>query len=782
MKKIVLSLLVLLALSAQAKNVLPTTAENAARNYIRQNKIGTQYSQLELAHTYSNGTADLIFVFNIDTTGFILVSADDRATPILGYSLEGRFQFDQLPENFKQWVESYASSIAFGIEHNAFKDKSAPEKWGLLEDGTIDSKPEAKNVNALISSQWGQGYGYDQMCPAYGWGHAVVGCGATAMAQVIRYYQYPTNGFGSKSYRCSPYGLLSADFYGSTYNYSLMPDQLDYYSSTAEINAVSLLCYHCGVALSMTYESDEYPSGSGSQSTDIPDAFTYFGYFTAEYHRRTADDEAWKTMLRNELDEARPIIYCGYTETSGHAFICDGYRSNDQTFHFNWGWEGYCDGFYQLDNMCDELNLNQEAITNIIPSKFASHTDIIHISEDGTGDGSSWEHAHNDLLTAVSTIAPLIEKPIWVKAGSYTGDTSQNTMLTITSGTSIYGGFNGSETSLDQRDIANNPTILDGQNVQSVVTIANQSLACVTHIEGFTIKNGISDYGHAFYSHGKTMCADLTFIDNHGGETSPIEMINGGTFSRCSFIGNQSTSAPVIMSNNSNIKNSLIAHNEGPALMMQNNSKLIESTIVANNGTAVTTSNANSISGCILWGNQGNITTNGTTAPTIDHTGIDSADCPAGTGNIALDSDNGAANGPHFINPGERGSDNWRLDYGSPCINAGATQISHADRTDITGNERIQNGQADMGCYESSHTAGISEAEIGNLLVYPNPTSEYIRLDTSRPTTLSIFDAAGKCLLRQKVNVGQTTIDFRSYPSGIYYIQMGKKSTKIVRQ
>lgn len=119
MKKIILSLLVILALSAQAKNVLPTTAENAARNYIRQNKIGTQYSQLELAHTYSNGTADLIFVFNIDTTGFILVSADDRATPILGYSLEGRFQFDQLPENFKQWVESYASSIAFGIEHNA---------------------------------------------------------------------------------------------------------------------------------------------------------------------------------------------------------------------------------------------------------------------------------------------------------------------------------------------------------------------------------------------------------------------------------------------------------------------------------------------------------------------------------------------------------------------------------------------------------------------------------------------------------------------------------------
>lgn len=788
MRKIFVVLFCIACLLSQAKTIDPNQARIAAVNYLSREGLLKNNSKLTINKSYIFNGFTCLYVFDIDTTGFILVSADDRTTPILGYSCNGRFDAEQLPTNFSYWVDDYCQSIAYGIEHESFRGDDGTKMWKDLLSGNDGVKGATKNVNALIETQWGQGYGYYNYCPVYGWGHSVVGCGATAMAQIIRHYQYPTNGFGSKLYYCSPYGTLSADFFESTYDYSLMPTQIDYYSSDDEIDAVAQLSYHCGVALSMTYESDENPGGSSSQCSDVPDAFTYFGYFTTQHVHRSNDEALWVRTLREELDNGRPIFYCGYDENlNGHAFICDGYLNNGQTFHFNWGWDGYCDGFYTLNTMVDGLTERHEVVLNIQPSGFASHTDVIHIALDGTGDGSSWEAAHHDLHTAVTTIVPLIKKPIWIKSGLYTGDTNNSTFLEITNSTKIYGGFAGNESDINQRDIKNNPTILDGQNRQSIIYIYGQALGVSTTIDGFTIQNGVST-NRSVFTCANTSCEKLTFINNRGYEHPIIAISNSSTLSHCVISNNRSNDF-VISANKSKIKNSLIANNEGNVFDLTNTSQIFESTITSNFGDVISTSgSASSIDGCIIWNNSGLRSYYDSTAmPTINYSASDHIITNYGTGNIDISSFNNLPTGPRFVNPSlVRGCadtlGDWHLADGSPCINSGAVQVPHQDRTDLDGNNRIEGGRADIGCYESSFTTGISEAEIGNLLVYPNPTSEYIRLDTSRPTTLSIFDAAGKCLLRQKVNVGQTTIDFRSYPSGIYYIQMGEKSAKIVRQ
>lgn len=288
------------------------------------------------------------YVFNFGSDGFVIVSADDKVRPVLGFSTEGAFNNEQMGDNVAFFLGEYTREIQAVVESENTDNRETSRKWGELLDNHFEASRDVV-VGPLITSKWGQGQFYNDLCPAdassiNGGGHALVGCGAIVMGQLMRYWGYPIHGIGSHSYSSTNYGTLSANFADATYNYSLMPNKLSGASSDAQINAVATLLYHCGVSVDMNYGAN----ASWSNSNRIVSAFkNYFGYpATIVYKERSyySDDE-WMAFLKGELDDGAPLLYGGTGTQGGHVFLCDGYRDDDY-FHINWGLSGQYDGYF----------------------------------------------------------------------------------------------------------------------------------------------------------------------------------------------------------------------------------------------------------------------------------------------------------------------------------------------------------------------------------------------------------------------------------------------------
>ncbi|MBO7083264.1 MAG: thiol protease/hemagglutinin PrtT [Bacteroidales bacterium] len=338
---------------------------------------------LSLAYTEtSENGINVCYVFNCQPKGFVIVAADDRMKPILGYSTES--SFDQVaseagPEVF---FDAYRSDLETAIAMNLEQQPEIAAQWQrLAKDGTITDRG-SRTVGPLCTSTWHQTQLYNDQCPVdlegYN-GHVKSGCVANAMAQIMRYWEWPKSGVGSHSYYCygygsTSYGTLTANFGEADYRYELMPDFLDYTSPQYQVDAVALLEYHAGVSVEMEYG----PNASGAYSADAIDAFkTYFRYAssTTLADRDYYSDFQWIELMKNEIDNDRPMYYSAYSYTKdgnrgGHAFVCDGYDEND-FFHFNWGWQGFDNGFYSVNAMnltYHEYNYSHYTSTNLEPN------------------------------------------------------------------------------------------------------------------------------------------------------------------------------------------------------------------------------------------------------------------------------------------------------------------------------------------------------------------------------------------------------------------------------
>ena len=381
---------------------------------------------LQLVTTYSITRGDAAFyVFNTPN-GFVIVSADDCATPILGYSDEGLpFDPDNVPIQLQDYLQGFVEQIQYGIE-NHVQDEITTQQWELMrstgilnnncEDKSLEDKMlellKAKNystiekgkepkvtlptfpknrsnrsVEPLITAQWDQGCYYNTMCPEDENGtcnHVPTGCVATSMGMIMRYWGYPAQGIGSHSYTPDGYPEQTVNFGETTYDWDNMPDQLDENSTQAQIDAVSTLLWHCGVAVQMAYSA----TSSGALDEYIPNAFhDYFGYNGFGYcndaiYRFKEDNTTWLTEVKACLDLERPLLYFATDtgEMGGHAFVCDGYNAEDQ-LHFNWGWGGNGNGYYAVDALDVEgyqFNDNVHALFGILPpSEFQLRYNII---------------------------------------------------------------------------------------------------------------------------------------------------------------------------------------------------------------------------------------------------------------------------------------------------------------------------------------------------------------------------------------------------------------------
>ena len=304
----------------------------------------------------SSDESRTMYMFNIgDSAGFIIVSGDNAVYPILGYSNEGKIDIETMPACVKDWLSGYHQQIIDVRKKELLPTEEVARMW----KGIYVTLKASGHVDPLCKTKWGQDPYYNDMCPydnTYK-ERTVTGCPATAMAQIMKYWEYPTKGFGYHSYNHRKYGSLSAYFGNTYYDWDAMPNEVN---STND--AVALLMYHCGVAVEMNYDVAAN-GGSGSyvkKSLILPPkeqtceyAFpTYFGYDSGiEGKSRTFySDKKWKQLLKDELDNGRPVQYAGRSSGGGHTWVCDGYDENGY-FHMNWGWQGYCDGYYSIDNL-----------------------------------------------------------------------------------------------------------------------------------------------------------------------------------------------------------------------------------------------------------------------------------------------------------------------------------------------------------------------------------------------------------------------------------------------
>jgi hypothetical protein len=304
------------------------------------------------------------YVFNASEAGFVIIAGDDRVNPVLGYSTTGTFDPNRIPDNCQKWLEGYRQEIRYVTLHDLPAAAETERQWSDYFTGAVvkTRKGTASVAPLLGNLQWDQNPYYNNLCPYdnVGQERTVTGCVATAMAQVMKYWNYPAQGTGSHSYNHDKYGTLSANFGLTTYQWSSMPNKLTSSSTSTQKTAVATLMYHCGVSVEMDYGT---ASEGGSAAVTICSGYgisvcaenalkTYFDYKTTlqGIHKIDYTNANWINILKNELDSARPVLYAGRGSGGGHAFVCDGY-DNSNYFHFNWGWSGSNDGYYSLTSL-----------------------------------------------------------------------------------------------------------------------------------------------------------------------------------------------------------------------------------------------------------------------------------------------------------------------------------------------------------------------------------------------------------------------------------------------
>lgn len=395
------------------------TARQLGLKYV-QSHGARQVAELSLAYTQLTESGHpAVYIFNFDN-GFVLVSADDVARPILGYSNDEAFDISNVPDGFAYYLRYYARQIAFARENNLEPEMEVASEWRhVAYDGfENDNSITRGDVAPLISTNWNQDSPYNQLCPSASngpEGHVYAGCVATAMSMVMKRWNWPDHGSGSHSYTPQGYPTQNVDFESTYYNWNNMPNSCNY----SNYQAVAELMWHCGVSVNMQYG----PGASGAYSADVPSAIAnYFRYTSHVNHlyRDLYTKTEWEEMLIVNLEEGFPLYYSGSDTDGGHAFVCCGYRESDRKFYFNWGWSGTLNNYFAIDALNTgwngSFNSNQTAIFDMIPDYvydglIPAATDL-HVTAENAHSKKGYVSWTNPRVSIVGTTLENIEEVV----------------------------------------------------------------------------------------------------------------------------------------------------------------------------------------------------------------------------------------------------------------------------------------------------------------------------------------------------------------------------------
>jgi len=390
-----------------AQRYVQTKRKLPAGEHVRLKYTATQ-RQRNLQQTSARDTI-YYYVFNIEENaggGFIIVSGDDVAAPVLGYSEKGSYDENNLPPNFAYWMDYMQREIRWAITQNEPQSETMRQQWDEYLNGNLTVV--VKSVAPLLSTTWNQNPSpYWDQCPTTSTGdRCLVGCVATATAQIMKYYNHPARGSGqSEAYISYQDGIsinIPSVSFEVNYDWGNMRNSYTGGGYTQQqASAVATILSHVGRAVKMKYS----PTGSGAPSKNVPDALiNYFGYDKSCQIKYRVDynDNSWDQLLKSQIDAGMPVYYAGFGPGVGHAFVCDGYR-DDGTFHFNWGWSGSYDGYFRTTALTPgtrNYNSGQEIVINIKPREeemcnaiavFPYHEGF---ENNGTDFPSCWNQEH----------------------------------------------------------------------------------------------------------------------------------------------------------------------------------------------------------------------------------------------------------------------------------------------------------------------------------------------------------------------------------------------------
>lgn len=384
-KKLVLVLLMTLAVmgTAWAESINESQANRIAAQFMAARSMTTarmtKAAQAPRIGAPAGSEKAAYYVFNADRGGYVIVAGDDRAPAVLGYSDKGFFDAHNVPEAMQSLLDGYAAQIE------------------AIAQGGVKLAPQLKSgaaIRPMIKATWSQNNPYNILLPYLPSGkHAYAGCVATAMAQVMHYWQWPARPTQAIPAYTSSYNYPNTD-QTLTFDMPALPvidfnwDAMhDTYLTTDTASEAALaaatLTLYCAQAVEMNFK----PNSSGANTTSIScKAATYFDYDAGAHMvaRSSYTAQGWADLLYSELSAGRPVIFSGSKKTGGHAFICDGCDGNGM-YHFNWGWNGDSNGYFLLSVLNpDEQGtgsasgaygyiLDQGAIIGFQPNQGSSH-------------------------------------------------------------------------------------------------------------------------------------------------------------------------------------------------------------------------------------------------------------------------------------------------------------------------------------------------------------------------------------------------------------------------
>ena len=422
-KKTCLLLIVLVSsLVSRAGEVTPAEALQKALRFVQERLAdGSIHLPDEMPTLTIGEQVNGIYVINIgDDDGFVIVSPDDCAVEILGYSDSGSFGTGSLPDNLKAWFDAYANQIDWA-KANAVSS-SPKSRRALRRAGSLGAA-----ISPLVQTKWNQGLPYNYYCPMYqDLKFSATGCAATAMAQVMYYTEMKADSTTTyttteiPAYTTKELGLsVAAIPANSEINWSAMKTTYSVIDAeNASGQAVARLMQYCGASIEM-----DYNKSSSAYTSDVAIALKkYFGYgSTVAYKvRSNYDYDEWTALIYQELSAGRPVLYKGQKLAGGgHAFVCDGYQSDDY-FHINWGWGGSSDGYFKLS----ALHPSYEGIGGSSASGGYSESQaaVIGIRKKGTQLSLYDADGNKSVLNSVNNYV--------VPAGASAVDLSDNTEMT----------------------------------------------------------------------------------------------------------------------------------------------------------------------------------------------------------------------------------------------------------------------------------------------------------------------------------------------------------------
>ena len=519
MKRFILLLFALLVLHTVvfANPISESEARAKALQFISSKQDGVSSARSAQRSGSSVGTRatltmaeaqEAFYVFNINSNGgYVIVSGDDRMPDVLGYSYSGTYDTSNMPDNMRAWLAGYAEQYEYLQTHSETRGASLTTVAG-------------SKVYPLLSCQYDQNAPFNGMCPIIDGKRTATGCVAVTMSQIMHYYQWPNQTsknipayVTSHNISISEIGITQIDWN------NIAPEYSDY-SSDAEKNAISTLMFLCGNSVKTDYGN----SRSTSNEEWAMKAFVeYFGYDNSisKIEHTNYSDDAWNQMIYDEIRNGRPVFYSGQGNAGGHAFVIDGYDSNDY-FHVNCGWGGRYNGYFLLTALKisnGTFNERQKALIGIQRQGSVEHK----YAYAELNDNTLTFYYDNNRESRSGKIFTDLTKHEWT-------DDNYNSSIEHVKFDSSFSGYKYIMNM--NRMFENMTNLVTVESMETVNAIYNPDISYMFFncgsLTSVSLPNGITSVGHAsFYN-----CSGLSSVSI----PNSVTLIDEGAFFQCSSL------------------------------------------------------------------------------------------------------------------------------------------------------------------------------------------------------------------------------------------------------